>query len=145
MNSIQRIERWGEAHHPLYMDIVRIALGVFLCLKGIEFASKTYLLSEILSHQVSFNGFLLIIVQHYIIFAHVAGGFMIAIGLLTRVAAIAQIPILLGALIFVNWSMMAHFSGFIIALIVLILLAWFAVTGSGAWSLDRALDREELH
>src|ERR1700757_3012031 len=35
MNYIQQIEHWGEVHHPRWMDIVRIGLGVFLCYKGI--------------------------------------------------------------------------------------------------------------
>jgi putative oxidoreductase len=144
MNSLQRLEHWGEAHHPRYLDILRVALGVFLCIKGIEFAGNSSLLPDLLSRQVPFSGFMLIILQHYIIFAHIAGGFMIATGLLTRLAAVAQIPIILGALIFFNWSMMSHFSDFILALLILLLLVWFAVIGSGPWSLDRALDREEL-
>jgi putative oxidoreductase len=144
MNSIQRLEHWGEAHHPRYLDILRVALGAFLFIKGIEFATRSSLLPEVLSREVAFSGFLLMILEHFIIFAHIAGGFMIATGLLTRVAAIAQIPILLGALVFVNWSMMSHFSGFIMGLVVLSLLVWFAIIGSGPWSLDTALDREEL-
>jgi putative oxidoreductase len=144
MNSLQRLELWGEAHHPRYLDILRVALGVFLFIKGIEFAGKSSVLPDILSNQVAFSGFLLMLVQHYIIFAHIAGGFMIATGLLTRVAAIAQIPVVLGALIFFNQDMMSHFGYFIIPLVVLFLLIWFAVIGSGPWSLDRALDREEL-
>jgi len=41
MNYLQRLEYWGEAHHPKYMDIVRIAFGIFLCIKGIEFANNS--------------------------------------------------------------------------------------------------------
>jgi hypothetical protein len=37
------------------------------------------------------------ILMHYIVPAHLLGGMLPAIGLLTRAAAIAQIPILLGA------------------------------------------------
>ncbi|GAB4091506.1 hypothetical protein GCM10028786_04320 [Flaviaesturariibacter terrae] len=122
-----------------------MGLGVFLCLKGIEFASNANLLPEVLSREVPFSSFLLVIVQHYIIFAHIIGGFMIATGLLTRVAALVQIPILLGALIFVNWGMTAHFGDFIVSLTVLALLVWFVIIGSGPWSLDRAIGREEVH
>ena len=144
MNSIQHLQRWGEAHHPRYMDVVRMALGVFLCIKGAAFASHSSYLYEVISQQVPFSGFLLVVVQHYIIFAHIVGGFLIATGLLTRAAAIAQIPILLGALIFVNWNMMAHFGGFLVALVVLALLVWFFIIGSGPWSLDQAFERKEL-
>jgi uncharacterized membrane protein YphA (DoxX/SURF4 family) len=143
MNSIQHLYRWGDAHHPRYMDILRIALGVFLCYKGIEFGRSDFFPST-LSNQVPFSGFMLMLIQHFIIFAHIAGGFMIATGLLTRLACMAQIPILVGALIFANWNMMDHFSDFIIALVVLGLLIYFFIIGSGPFSLDRALEREEL-
>ena len=144
MNSIQRLEHWGEAHHPRYMDIIRIALGVFLCIKGIEFARNSSVIPEMLSRQAPFSNFMLLILQHYVIFAHIVGGFMIAVGLLTRVACIVQIPIMIGALIFVNWRVMGHFSDFLIALLILALLVWFFIIGSGPWSLDRAFEKEEL-
>ncbi|TCZ65196.1 DoxX family protein [Flaviaesturariibacter aridisoli] len=145
MNSIQHLQRWGEAHHPRYMDLVRIALGVFLCIKGIEFATHSNYLYEVISSQVPFSGFLLMLLQHYIIFAHIVGGFMIATGMLTRAAALAQIPILLGALIFVNSGMTAHFTDFLLTLVLLAGLVWFFIIGSGYWSLDRLFDREEVH
>jgi uncharacterized membrane protein YphA (DoxX/SURF4 family) len=77
--------------------------------------------------------------MHYIIFAHIAGGGLIAVGLLTRVACIIQIPILLGALILVRWNIMQHFSEFFLALFTLILLCYFLIIGSGPWSLDRLI------
>ncbi len=144
MNAVQRLEHWGEAHHPRYMDIIRIALGVFLCMKGMEFARNSNLLPEILSRRAPFSNFMLIILQHYIIFAHIVGGFMLAAGFLTRVACLAQIPVLIGAIIFANWGMTAHFSDILIALLVLALLVWFFIIGSGPWSLDNALTKEEL-
>ena len=115
MNYVQRLEQWGEAHHPKYMDILRIALGVFLCIKGVEFARNSSIIPEMISRQAPFSNFMLLILQHYVIFAHIVGGFMIAVGLLTRVACLAQIPVLIGALIFVNWKMMGHFSDFLVA------------------------------
>lgn len=144
MNYIQRLEHWGEAHHPRYIDILRMALGLFLILKGVEFARGSGSLQAIMSQQVPFSSFLLLLVQHYIIFAHIAGGFLIAVGLLTRVACVANIPVLIGALIFIDWSMLGHFSGFLLALVVLVLLIWFFVIGSGLWSLDKALEEKSV-
>jgi hypothetical protein len=40
MNYVQRLELWGDRHHPKWLDLLRIALGIFLCLKGIEFATN---------------------------------------------------------------------------------------------------------
>jgi uncharacterized membrane protein YphA (DoxX/SURF4 family) len=143
MNYLQRLEYWGEAHHPKYMDILRIAFGIFLLFKGIEFANNTALLAESMQTETPFNSFLVIILVHYVIFAHIVGGFLIGAGLLTRAASIAQIPILIGALIFVQADAMQHFSGFFLALLTLLLLVYFSIIGSGPWSLDRLLWSEE--
>ena len=140
MTYLQKVENWGEAHHPKYLDILRVALWIFLLFKGIEFARNFFVLEEMVSKQTPFSSFMLIILIHYILFAHIVGGFMLIIGLLTRVACIAQIPILLGAIIFVNWNMMQPFSEFIVALIVLLLLIYFLIIGSGPFSFDRAVD-----
>ena len=144
MNAVQRLELWGEAHHPKYMDIIRIALGVFLCIKGIEFARHSDLIIEMISKRAPFGNFMLVILEHYVVFAHIVGGFMLATGFLTRVACIVQIPVMIGALIFGNWNLLSHFSDFLVALLVLALLVWFLIIGSGPWSLDNALTKEEL-
>lgn len=142
MNYLQRLEHWGDAHHPKYLDILRIALGVFLCFKGIEFARNSTLLNEIISRQVPFNTLLELILGHYVIFAHIMGGFFLALGLLTRFACIIQIPILLGALIFVNIDLTNHFSEFFLSILILGLLVYFTIIGSGSWSLDRVIERQ---
>ena len=143
MNYIQRLEHWGEAHHPRYMDVVRMAFGVFLIVKGIEFAQNSSTLSAVMERQLPFSGLLLLLLSHYIIFAHTVGGFLIAVGLLTRLSCMLQIPILVGALIFVDWDVMGHFSGFLLTLLTLGLLVWFCVIGSGEWSLDKVFERQE--
>jgi uncharacterized membrane protein YphA (DoxX/SURF4 family) len=142
MNYVQRLEHWGEAHHPKYLDILRIALGIFLCLKGVEFANNTAILTESMGSRFSFNTLLLSVMIQYTIFAHIVGGFLITVGLFTRLASALQIPILLGALIFVNWNVLHYFSEFFLALLTLLLLCYFLVIGSGPWSLDR-IWREE--
>jgi uncharacterized membrane protein YphA (DoxX/SURF4 family) len=143
MNAIQRIEQWGETHHPRYLDIVRIALGVFLIIKGVEFANNSNTLSALVARQVSFSGFLLLLLTHYIIFAHIAGGFLIAIGLLTRLSCIVQLPILVGAVFMVNWDVTEHFGSLLLTLVVLALLVLFAVVGNGPWSLEQAFEKDD--
>lgn len=142
MNAIQRIEQWGESHHPRYLDIVRIALGVFLIIKGVEFANNSSSLEALVARQISFGGFLLLLLTHYIIFAHIAGGFLIAVGLLTRLACWVQIPILIGALFMVNWDVTEHFGNLLLTFLVLALLVLFAIVGSGPWSLAQAFEKE---
>lgn len=142
MNYFQRLEHWGDTHHPKYLDILRIALGIYLCFKGIEFARNSTLLNEVISRQVPFNTLLELIVGHYVIFAHIMGGFFLAIGLLTRFACIIQIPILIGAIIFVNIDLTNHFTEMLLAILILGLLIYFTVIGSGPWSVDRLIARQ---
>ena len=88
MTYLERMEYWGDHHHPKYLDILRIVTGIFLILKGIDFASNTSSLIGIVSGQVPFTEFVNIMLVHFIIFAHIFGGFLIAMGLLTRVASL---------------------------------------------------------
>ena len=144
MTYLERMEYWGDHHHPKYLDILRIATGVFLILKGVDFASNTSSLINIVSGQVPFTEFVNVMLVHFIIFAHIFGGFLIAMGLLTRVASLVQIPILLGAMIFVNWQMLDYFAGFWLALLTLAAVIVFAIVGSGPWSVDRAIEEKRL-
>lgn len=143
MNYLQRLEHWGDTHHPKYLDLLRMALGVFLCFKGIEFAGNNTVLNELINRNVPFSSFLLILLGHYVIFAHIMGGFLLAVGLLTRFACLIQIPILVGAIVFINGEMTGHFSAILISLAVLGLLTYFLIIGSGPWSLDNAFRTEE--
>ncbi|NIJ55932.1 putative membrane protein YphA (DoxX/SURF4 family) [Dyadobacter arcticus] len=133
---MDRIEHWGDAHHPAWMDTVRIALGVFLFAKGISFISDTTQLSRLVTgldlHLYT------VAAVHYVAFAHIFGGFLIAMGCLTRIASIIQIPILLIAVFFVNFRMGFSYlnSEFWISMITLILVVTFSIVGSGRFSMD---------
>ncbi|MBF8964506.1 DoxX family protein [Pontibacter sp. FD36] len=141
--DMHRIEHWADAHHPVWVDFVRMALGIFLFVKGVMFIQDTAALQSIMRNSqfqwVSFG------MAHYVAFAHLVGGLLIAMGLITRIAILFQIPILLGAVFFINpqrgfysentelWS----------SLIVLILLIVFLVLGSGRLSVDNLIRRPE--
>lgn len=140
MNYIQRMEHWGDTHHPKWMDFIRIALGVFLLLKGIEFADNMNKLMELMSG-LPFGNFMMVILGHYVLFAHILGGILLMTGLLTRLACLIQIPILLVAL-FVN--IFNQFSELSMSLLVLALLVYFLIIGSGRLSLDWYINKEEV-
>ena len=144
MNFVQRLEQWGDTHHPKWVDILRIFLGLFLCFKGIEFLTNMGMVLNLMSNKLSYNSFTLVMLGQFIAFAHLLGGFLLAIGLLTRFACIIQIPILMGAVIFINFSrdMLRPFSELTLSILVLILLIYFLIVGSGPWSFDRYIDRE---
>ncbi|MGJ7032962.1 DoxX family membrane protein [Niabella hirudinis] len=144
MTLIQRIEFWGERHHPAWMDIVRIALGVFLVAKGVQFVNNYNVLMDLMPEWMSFSAFLTIMVGHYIVGAHILGGVLLTLGLLTRAACLMQLPILLGAVFFAGAGNALHpFSNLLLTIVVLLLLVYFLVASNGPWSLDAIHAGEE--
>ncbi|SEL50014.1 DoxX family protein [Parapedobacter koreensis] len=139
MNVIERIEHWGDAHHPRWLDVLRIALGIIIFLKGVTFLANTESLRRLIEEthiQIYTWG-----AVHYVAFSHLVGGILIAIGLLTRVAIGFQLPILFGAVFFVNVTQGLSFlnSELWISIVVLALLLVFFVVGSGPYSLDHQM------
>lgn len=141
MSLIQKIEGWGDRHHPKWLDVLRILLGLVIFLKGIQFVGDTDSLVRIMDNSkfpwVSFA------MAHYVAFAHLIGGLLIMLGLLTRFAIICQLPVLIGAVIFINaqrgfFSVNSELS---FSLIVLFLLLFFLVEGSGPLSVDQFMNR----
>ena len=137
MNLVRRVENWGDTHHPQWLDIVRIALGVFLCFKGVDFLNNMGTMLNLVTHRMAFGSFSMMLMSNYIAFAHILGGILLILGVLTRFACLIQIPILLGAIFFVNLSpdMYRPLSELALSIIVLLLLICFLVIGNGKWSL----------
>lgn len=137
MNFLNRMEQWGNAHHPKFMDIIRIVLGIFLCWKGFDYLRNMgELIGLMTARASSFDSLIFMLVGHYIVFAHMVGGFLLAIGLFTRFACLIQIPILLGAIFFIN---IAHdtfrpYPELFLSVIVLLLLIYFLIAGNGPWA-----------
>jgi uncharacterized membrane protein YphA (DoxX/SURF4 family) len=136
MNLLQRIEQWGNRHHPNWMDIVRIALGIFLCYKGVDFLFNMSRLISLMPNRSSFGDFAYIMAGQYVVFAHILGGIFLILGLFTRFACAIQIPILLGAVIFVNSNreMLQPYSELLFSILILLLLIYFLIIGNGPWS-----------
>lgn len=136
MNLLQRIEQWGNRHHPKWMDIVRIALGIFLCYKGVDFLFNMGRLIGLMPNRASFGDFAYIMAGQYVVFAHILGGIFLILGLFTRFACAIQIPILLGAVIFVNSNreMLQPYSELLFSILILLLLIYFLIIGNGPWS-----------
>lgn len=145
MNYAQRLELWGDRHHPRWLDIVRILLGVFLIYKGFEFLGNMNQLVNTMENRFSFNAFAVVLLSHYVVFAHIMGGFLLAIGLLTRFACIIQIPVLLGAVFFINTTgnFLRPFSELWLSVLVLLLLICFMVVGNGPWSFEWFVKRDQ--
>jgi putative oxidoreductase len=140
MNAVRRIEHWGDLHHPKWLDLVRIGLGLIIFSKGVVFISSTGVQQDWIYQDgiVGLSGLMSIVLIHIIAFAHVIGGLMITMGLLTRMAVVIQMPILLGAIFFVNITRGLTFlnSELWLSVVVFLLLVLCWIVGSGSFSAD---------
>ena len=145
MNIVQRLEYWGDHHHPKWLDIIRIVLGLFLCYKGIDFLANMGAMNNLLSNKMSFGSFTTMLLVNFIAFAHLLGGFLLVLGLLTRFACILQIPILIGAIVLINSSgdVFKPFSELTLSILILLLLIFFLIVGNGPWSFRLASGQDD--
>lgn len=133
MNTVKELNKWANSHTYFSLDLVRIALGVFLFVKGITFITNIQYLADLISPIDKIGGGMFMI--HYIAPAHMIGGIMIVFGLLTRWAIIAQLPILIGAIV-VNFMGEMHSQSLLMAIVVLAICIFFLFYGSGKHSAD---------
>ena len=134
MENIQQIsKKTPSVFSADLMIILRVALGLCLFIKGFSFMRNSAMLENLVA-QTSFGSYSQWLVL-VITWTHLLGGFLVAIGLLTRWAVLLQIPILLGAVIFVSEASQ-NTGEFFFALLVLLLLIFFLIKGAGLMSLD---------
>jgi uncharacterized membrane protein YphA (DoxX/SURF4 family) len=137
MEKLNQLRAWLDDHKDLGYDLMRIYLGVGLFAKGVYFLSDQQFLTDILkgTGSLDFAGSIFI---HYIALAHLFGGLCMAIGLLTRVAALIQIPILIGAIALVHLGegLFSRGQTLEFSLLVLFLLVLTAMYGAGRYSLE---------
>jgi len=144
MSVATDVERWGDSHRPGFLDIFRIALGLYITYKGFHFITN---MDEIEMTASGVNlWFAGAALAHYVIFAHILGGPLIAFGLFTRIACWLQLPVLIGAVILVNYP-----KGFLsvgnhmeleLSIIVLVGLVVFIIFGAGRYSIDAIRRRD---
>lgn len=136
MNLTEKIEISAEKQHSVLLDVVRMVLGCIILGKGIYFIQHYEVVLQMLHNsKIEFLSFML---AHYVAFAHLVGGVLIILGLFTRWAVAVQIPILLGAIVFVNMGtgFFSIHSQLAFSLFVFCGLLYFLYYGSGPWSLD---------
>jgi putative oxidoreductase len=136
MNAVARIEDWADNHHPVWLDYLRIILGLLIIVRCFSFAANQAVVTNfLLSHRLEYLTFM---GAQYLILIGIGGGILIAFGVLTRFAALINLPIVIGTLFFVHVRGGLTFlnSDVFISLAVLILLLMYLVFGSGIISLD---------
>jgi putative oxidoreductase len=133
MTILHQLDKWSTTH-PRLLLLLRAALGIALVSKGISFISDMMSLKALLE---SSFGFLPDWIALVITWIHLLCGFLITIGLFTRLSALIQIPILIGAVI-INLSMGIFTPGseLLFSLLVLVLLVLFLFEGGGELSVE---------
>jgi uncharacterized membrane protein YphA (DoxX/SURF4 family) len=128
-----------------FLFLLRVALGCMLIIKGIGFIGHIQQLDAIIAASRFQAGS--VFLTHYIPYAHLLGGFFILIGLYTRFFSIIQLPVLVGAVFFVNaphatFNVQGGEWGF--SIVVLVLLIFFSIEGSGSHSIQHYVKRHAL-
>ena len=143
---VDRFDRSGN----LAFDLLRIYLGIGLFVRGVMFISNSGAFVSLLGDSSS-AWLTSIVLVHYVALSHLVGGVMIAIGLFTRAAALAQLPILVGAVFVVNLQsgLLSSAQSLEFSALVLFLLVLLFLWGSGQLSVDKYIvekpDEAELY
>jgi putative oxidoreductase len=146
MSVITNVENWGNSHRPAFLDIVRIILGLFITYKGFYFTIHMDELEMTASGvNTYFAGAFL---AHYVVFAHILGGPLIAVGLFTRIVSLIQLPILIGAVFMINYPKgylgIGQHMELWTSILVLVGLIVMMVFGAGNYSIDAKRRKEML-
>ena len=118
-------------------DLLRMYLGLGLLIRGMLFIADANSFMDL----VGANSSAMLrstVLLHYVAMSHLLGGFMLLTGLLSRVGALIQIPVLVGA-VFVEemaGGLTSGTQGFEIAMLTLFLLILIFLYGSGKISSD---------
>jgi putative oxidoreductase len=136
---MQRFITWAEARRDLWLDCIRIYLGLGLFARGLLLITNTSTGYFVDMLQRAGQPWLLTgMMLHYVMLAHFLGGLLLTIGFLTRIAALVQVPILAGAVFVVHRQdgLFAMGQSLEFSALVLFLLTVFIVNGAGKLSLD---------
>ena len=144
MNSINECKQWVETHRDAFFEMMRIYLGIGLAVKAVWFMSHSDYLTKMMDEVGNF-WFAPYAIGHIVVAAHLIGGICLAAGLVTRLAALIQIPVLVGAIFYFylpKMMLIEERQSLEFSALVLFLLALIFVRGGGRWSLDYILSKK---
>ncbi|MBL6447315.1 DoxX family protein [Fulvivirga sp. 29W222] len=139
---VNKFNHWLDSiHPPIWVDFLRIAVGLFIVYKGAIFTINF----ESFTENIASVGWIFIAAHlgQVIVFVHLVCGIILILGAYTRLMSFLNIPILAGAVIF-NYKMMLTSDNYMelpMAVIILALLILVFITGSGKFSLDERQKR----
>lgn len=133
---------WLVSNRHFAIEFLRIFLGGLLFIKGYFFIENISEIYGLIEENMEYSSFA---IAHYVAIAHLVGGLMLIFGLYTRLASIVQLPVLIGAVFFIDAqdTMLATGSQFEYSLVVLVLLLVFMIYGGGKWSADHKIIRKK--
>ncbi len=137
--SLLHQKSWSGKNIPHWVVTVRIVLGICLIYKGYDFLQHKDQLDTFFAETKMIKNFIWMI--KLLPWIHIIGGIMILIGLLTRFMCLIQIPIVLGAVVFVNVrdsveGAKGGESELPFSFLILVLVIVFLIEGGGYMSLD---------
>ena len=134
---------WLRDNREMAIEVLRIYLGIGLVIKGIQIMTNEEQAREYMA-MVNLPLFEFLS-THVVAVVHIAGGFLLAIGLITRIAALIQVPILMGAVFFVHLQqgLFTKAQNLEFVILVLFLLLVFVVYGGGRLSVDHVLEKRK--
>ena len=143
MSLIKNIQDWTNTHNPKWLALFRVALGAALLLKGVSLLNNLPDFGRLVDEN-NLSKYKDLIIDS-VPWIHIAGGFLIIIGMFTRFASLIQIPVLLATILFIS-SKQGYFSiqtDLSISLVIIFLLLVFILEGSGPLSLAGYFKEEE--
>ncbi len=143
MEKLRQYIDWAEAHPKVWLDCVRIYLGLGLFVRGVFIITNTRAeFIQTLLQRLEYPWLVTVVLLHYISLAHLVGGLMLTVGVLTRIAAWVQIPILAGALFMHRGEgLMSGGQSLEFSALVFFLLVVFAISGAGPLSVDNGMPK----
>jgi putative oxidoreductase len=144
MNTVIKLESWADRHHPKWIDILRVVLGIIFIIKGvalIEHREQVIMMME----KSNIDLFTFSLSSQYVIAFDLAGGFFIAIGLLTRLIVLFQLPVVVLSIIFIDYhqNLFALNSELGYLVLILALVIFFLFYGSGPISVDNYISKRK--
>lgn len=138
MELIAKIQRWGDRHHPKWLDYFRMLLGLILMWKGFQFATNLDAFTTLMKDASLGKAASISLLAHLIIVLHILGGLLIAVGTHTRLLCFLNLLILFGAVFFVNLreDIARPYSEIWLSSFVLIGLLCFLIEGDGIISIE---------
>ena len=140
MTTYLSLKKWFEKNIDTAFSLIRIFVGFALFVRGIILFVEPSVFTKLTGSDQWYWWY------SYVIVIHIIGGVLLGIGLLTRLSALLQIPVLLGAILLFHLKegLARVEQSLELSTLVLVLLVIFFLFGSGILSVDSYLEKRKV-